>query len=485
MTDKIPSTVGMSQSRHIKVWESCLSIIKDNIPEESYKTWFAPIEAISLEGATLSIKVPSDFFREYLEEHYIDLVSRTLKRVMGKEAKLLYNIAISKDSSIKLPTHEKIDLENRVKDPYKQNKFISPFAIPGLQQIKIDSRLNPNYSFKNFIEGECNKLGYTAGLAIAKKPGGTPFNPLFIYGGAGLGKTHLAQAIGIAIKEQSPKNIVLYVSANIFQTQYMDAVNVKNKLTDFLNFYRFIDTLIIDDVHEFADKPGTQNAFFHIFNALHQSGKQLILTSDKAPVELMGLEQRLLSRFKWGLSVELLPPSFETRVEILRAKSREDGIELSDEILTCLASNITGNVRELEGTLISLLAHATLNKELITVDLAKRLIDKIVTANNTEISMEAIQEATCQYFNITRDTLVSKTRKREISQARQIVMYLGRNLTRRSLASIGASVGGRDHATVLHACNTVTDLMETDKNFKRFVDEIENELKNPFKPFRS
>lgn len=475
----------MSQSRHIKVWESCLSIIKDNIPEESYKTWFAPIEAISLEGATLSIKVPSDFFREYLEEHYIDLVSRTLKRVMGKEAKLLYNIAISKDSSIKLPTHEKIDLENRVKDPYKQNKFISPFAIPGLQQIKIDSRLNPNYSFKNFIEGECNKLGYTAGLAIAKKPGGTPFNPLFIYGGAGLGKTHLAQAIGIAIKEQSPKNIVLYVSANIFQTQYMDAVNVKNKLTDFLNFYRFIDTLIIDDVHEFADKPGTQNAFFHIFNALHQSGKQLILTSDKAPVELMGLEQRLLSRFKWGLSVELLPPSFETRVEILRAKSREDGIELSDEILTCLASNITGNVRELEGTLISLLAHATLNKELITVDLAKRLIDKIVTANNTEISMEAIQEATCQYFNITRDTLVSKTRKREISQARQIVMYLGRNLTRRSLASIGASVGGRDHATVLHACNTVTDLMETDKNFKRFVDEIENELKNPFKPFRS
>lgn len=475
----------MSQSRHIKVWESCLSIIKDNIPEESYKTWFAPIEAISLEGATLSIKVPSDFFREYLEEHYIDLVSRTLKRVMGKEAKLLYNIAISKDSSIKLPTHEKIDLENRVKDPYKQNKFISPFAIPGLQQIKIDSRLNPNYSFKNFIEGECNKLGYTAGLAIAKKPGGTPFNPLFIYGGAGLGKTHLAQAIGIAIKEQSPKNIVLYVSANIFQTQYMDAVNVKNKLTDFLNFYRFIDTLIIDDVHEFADKPGTQNAFFHIFNALHQSGKQLILTSDKAPVELMGLEQRLLSRFKWGLSVELLPPSFETRVEILRAKSREDGIELSDEILTCLASNITGNVRELEGTLISLLAHATLNKELITVDLAKRLIDKIVTANNTEISMEAIQEATCQYFNITRDTLVSKTRKREISQARQIVMYLGRNLTRRSLASIGASVGGRDHATVLHACNTVTDLMETDKNFKRFVDEIENELKNHFKPFRS
>ncbi len=467
----------MKQSEHIKVWDSCLSIIKDNIPEESFRTWFAPIEAISLNGSTLSIKVPSDFFREYLEEHYIDLVSKALKRVMGNDAKLLYNIAISGDSSIKLPPHEKIDLENRLRDPYRQNNFISPFAIPGLQQIKIDSRLNPNYTFENFVEGECNKLGYTAGMAIAKKPGGTPFNPLFIYGGAGLGKTHLAQAIGIAIKEQAPKNIVLYVSANIFQTQYMDAVNVKNKLTDFLNFYRFIDTLIIDDVHEFADKPGTQNAFFHIFNALHQSGKQLILTSDKAPVDLTGLEQRLLSRFKWGLSVELLPPSFETRVEILRAKSLKDGIELPEEILTFLASNITGNVRELEGTLISLLAHATLSKEMITLDLAKRLIDKIVTANNNEISMNSIRDTTCNYFKISKEELVSKTRKREISQARQIVMYLGRNLTKKSLASIGACVGGRDHATVLHACNTVTDLMETDKNFKKFVDDIESQLK--------
>ena len=462
--------------QHINVWEDCLSIIRDNIPEESFKTWFEPIEALSLEGSTLSIKVPSDFFREYIEEHYIDLIGKTLKRVMGKDARLLYNIAIS-NSTIKLPQHEKVDLENRLKDPYRQNSFISPFVIPGLQQMKIDSRLNPNYSFENFVEGECNKLGYTAGLAIAKKPGGTPFNPLFIYGGSGLGKTHLAQAIGIAIKESMPKNVVLYVSANIFQTQYMDAVNVKNKLTDFLNFYRFIDTLIIDDVHEFADKPGTQNAFFQIFNHLHQSGKQIILTSDKAPVEMTGLEQRLLSRFKWGLSVELLPPSFETRIEILRAKSIRDGIELPNEILTCLASNVTGNVRELEGTLISLLAHATLSRETITLDLAKSMIDRIVTPCNNEISMDAIRDTTCDYFKISKEDLVSKTRKREISQARQIVMYLGRNLTKKSLATIGSCVGGRDHATVLHACTQVSNLMETDKSFKKYVEEIESRLK--------
>ena len=468
----------MKQSEHIKVWDSCLSIIKDNIPEESFRTWFAPIEAISLNGSTLSIKVPSDFFREYLEEHYIDLVSKALKRVMGNDAKLLYNIAISGDSSIKLPPHEKIDLENRLRDPYRQNNFISPFAIPGLQQIKIDSRLNPNYTFENFVEGECNKLGYTAGMAIAKKPGGTPFNPLFIYGGAGLGKTHLAQAIGIAIKEQAPKNIVLYVSANIFQTQYMDAVNVKNKLTDFLNFYRFIDTLIIDDVHEFADKPGTQNAFFHIFNALHQSGKQLILTSDKAPVDLTGLEQRLLSRFKWGLTTELLPPDMKTRVAILKAKSFREGITLDDGIIDYIASKVTDNVRELEGTLASLMAHATLTKKKITLQLAQEIIEKIVTVNTTEVSITKIRNTVSDYFGISNDVMLSNSRKREIVQARQIAMYLCRQHTGKSLTSIGSELGGKNHATVLHACETVCDLMATDRSFRQYVSDIEKKLKS-------
>ena len=326
--------------------------------------------------------------------------------------------------------------------PQRDTSLLNPFVIPGLQQLDIDPQLNPNYCFANFIEGDCNRLGRSAGRAIAKSPGKNAFNPLFIYGGSGLGKTHLAQAIGIEIASKFSDKIVLYVTANRFMTQYMDAVNVKNKLTDFLNFYQMIDVLILDDVQEFAEKQGTQNAFFHIFNHLHQSGKQLILTSDKAPVDLMGLEQRLLSRFKWGLSVELTPPSYNTRLEILKAKSLKDGIELPEDVLDFLASKVVGSVREIEGTLVSLIAHATLSRETITMDLAKRLTDKIVTPVTQEISLDRIQDTVCSYFGITRDLMLSKTRKREIVQARQIAMYLGRSLTKVSLAAIGAQKGG-------------------------------------------
>lgn len=466
----------MSESRHIEVWDRCLNIISEVIGKESFDTWFKPTKAVSFESETLTINVPTDFFREYWEENFLDVISKALKRVIGTNAKLKYQVPIA-SSNVVIPNTERPNVKNESINLYGKGMPLNPFVIPGLQQLQIDSQLNPNYSFANFIEGKCNKLGRSAGLAIAEKPGANAFNPLFIYGGSGLGKTHLAQAIGIAIKEKFHKNAVLYVTANRFQTQYMDAVNVKNKLTDFLNFYQLIDTLIIDDVHEFAEKPGTQNAFFHIFNHLHQSGKQLILTSDKAPVDLMGLEQRLLSRFKWGLSVELLPPSYETRVEILKAKSTRDGIELDDEIISFLASKVTGNVRELEGTLNSLLAHATLSKEDITLDLARRLVEKIVTTNTVEVSLNKIQSTVCEYFGIDNEALVSKTRKREISQARQIAMFLGRNLTKKSLASIGAQLGGRDHATVLHACNTVADLIDTDKRIKQSVMELEEMLK--------
>lgn len=470
----------MNANLHIQVWNNCLQMIQGVINPTQYKTWFDPIKPVSLSGNVFTIEVPSDFFRDYLEEHYISFISKALRKEIGGDAKLMYKVRIVKDEvPVTIPSMEVHTPVNKpVPVPHRDlNQIKNPFVIPGLQQLDIDPQLNPNYCFKNFIEGECNRLGRAAGLAIANSPGKNAFNPLFIYGASGLGKTHLAQAIGIEIKKKFPEKIVLYVSANRFMTQYIDAVNVKNKMTDFLHFYQMIDVLILDDVQEFAEKQGTQNAFFHIFNHLHQSGKQLILTSDKAPVDLQGLEQRLLSRFKWGLSVELTAPSYNTRLEIIKAKSQKDGIELPEDILHFIASKVVGSVREIEGTLVTLIANATHCKEEITMDLAQRLTDKIVSVSNQEISLERIQNEVCGYFNITRDVMLSKTRKREIVQARQIAMYLGRNHTKTSLAAIGAQIGGKDHATVLHACNTVTDLIETDRNFKQYVTDIEKLLK--------
>ncbi len=468
----------MNGSQHIAVWNNCLHMIKEVIQPAQFKTWFEPIKPVSLSGSTFTIEVPSEFFREYLEAHYINFLSRALRKELGNEAKLMYKVQVVKDNTVTVPSQDITIPKNKpVPVPQRDATLLNPFVIPGLQQLDIDPQLNPNYCFANFIEGECNRLGRSAGLAISNSPGKNAFNPLFIYGGSGLGKTHLAQAIGIEITKKFPDKIVLYVTANRFMTQYMDAVNVKNKLTDFLNFYQMIDVLILDDVQEFAEKQGTQNAFFHIFNHLHQSGKQLILTSDKAPVDLMGLEQRLLSRFKWGLSVELTPPSYNTRLEILRAKSAKDGIQLPEDVLDFLASKVVGSVREIEGTLVSLIAHATLSRDTITMELAQRLTEKIISSVSQEISLDRIQDVVCDYFNINRDMMLSKTRKREIVQARQIAMYLGRSLTKTSLAAIGAQIGGKDHATVLHACSTVSDLIETDRNFKQYVSDIEKLLK--------
>jgi chromosomal replication initiator protein len=409
-----------------------------------------------------------------------------LHKELGENAKLEYSVVMensvysnNKPFTVKFPTNYKAELSNKpVTVPFnsEEKSIKNPFVIPGIKKLHVDPRLNPDNNFNNFVEGECNRLARSAGDAVGDNPGGTAFNPLFLYGDSGLGKTHLSQAIGIKVKEKFPEKTVLYVNANKFQTQFVESVRNNNK-NDFLHFYQMIDVLIIDDVHEFAGKEKTQDVFFHIFNHLHQSGKQLILTSDKAPVEMQGMEQRLLSRFKWGLSADLQAPDYETRTAILRQKVYHDGINMSDEVIEYIASHITTNIRELEGALISLLAQSTLNKKEITLELARQMIDRLVKNSKKEISVDYIQKVVCDYFSLSPDLLQSKTRKREIVQARQIAMYFSKTMTKSSLASIGALIGGKDHATVLHACKTVNNLMDTDKRFKSQIESIEKKLK--------
>ena len=469
---------------HEKLWSKCLEVIKDNVSIQSYKTWFEPIKPLKLKGNVLTIQVPSQFFYEWLEEHYITLLKKIIKKELGTEGKLEYSIVMennfnsNKPYTIKFPTTNRSAVKNSpVSMPIDVgNKAIkNPFIIPGLKKVTVDSQLNPNYSFENFVEGDCNRLARSAGFAVANKPGGTAFNPLLIYGGVGLGKTHLAHAIGIEIKQRHPNKTVLYVSSEKFTHQFIDAVRNNNQ-NDFIHFYQMIDVLIIDDVQFFAGKEKTQDVFFHIFNHLHQTGKQLVLTSDKPPVEMQGMEQRLLSRFKWGLSADLQVPDLESRIAILEKKMYNEGIDLPKEVAEYLAYSITTNIRELEGALISLIAQSSLNKKSVTLELAKQMIDKFVKNTAREVSIDYIQKVVCDYFDLPIELLKSKTRKREVVQARQIAMYFAKQLTKSSLANIGAHCGGKDHATVLHACKTVNNLIDTDKRFRGYIEDLEKKI---------
>ncbi|WP_262733689.1 chromosomal replication initiator protein DnaA [Gaetbulibacter sp. NE] len=466
------------------VWNNCLSFIKDNIQPQAYKTWFEPIVAVKLTDNALSIQVPSKFFYEWLEEHYVKILKVALTKELGETAKLVYVIKMENTYGNKQPFTEKIPSSNRtavksqdVDIPLnnKNTELKNPFVIPGIRNVKIESQLNPNYNFENFLEGDSNRLARNAGLAVANKPGGTSFNPLLIFGGVGLGKTHLAHAIGIDIKDKYPEKTVLYISAEKFTQQYIDSVK-KNNRNDFIHFYQIIDVLIIDDVQFFSGKSGTQDVFFHIFNHLHQNGKQVILTSDKAPVDMQDIEQRLLSRFKWGLSAELQSPDFETRVSILKNKLYRDGVEMPEEIIEYVAKNIKTNVRELEGAIISLIAQSSFNKKEITINLAKDIVEKFVKNTKREVSIDYIQKVVSDYFQMDVSTLQSKTRKRHIVQARQLAMFFAKKFTKASLASIGSQIGKRDHATVLHACKTVDNLSSTDKQFRKYVEDLSKKL---------
>ena len=466
------------------VWNKCLSFIEDNIKPQAYKTWFEPIVPITINGNSLTIQVPSKFFYEWLEEHYIKILRVALTKELGKDAKLIYDVKMENSYSSKKPHTVKFPSSNRkplnsqgVTIPLEIDKreLRNPFVIPGIQKVKIESQLNPNYNFDNFIEGESNRLARSAGIAVANKPGGTSFNPLLIYGGVGLGKTHLAQAIGVDIKDKYPDKTVLYISAELFIQQYIDSVK-GNTRNDFIHFYQMIDVLIVDDVQFLSGKKGTQDVFFHIFNHLHQNGKQVILTSDKAPVDMQEIEQRLLSRFKWGLSAELQSPSYETRISILDNKLYRDGVVMPEEVIEYIAKNIKTNVRELEGVLISMIAQASFNRKEYTLHLAKGIVDKFVKNTKKEVSIDYIQKVVSKYFEMDVTTLQSKTRKRHIVQARQLAMYFAKRLTKASLASIGSQIGSRDHATVLHACKTVNNLSETDRQFKVYVEDLTKKL---------
>ena len=429
----------MVQDRHIEVWNGCLKVFENILEPQQFNTWFKPIRPVSLHEAVLTVEVPSEYFREYIEEYFLDVIKKVIKRELGADARLNYMVRpVSVQPPMTYPAaHGKVPVNKTISVPtYSPAANPGPFVYPGTQRLQVNSQLNPVYCFANLVKGECNKMGITAGESISLAPGRTAFNPLFLFGGPGLGKTHIAQAIGIDIKEKFPELVVLYVSANKFKTQYVDAV-IKNRLTDFLAFYMQMDVLIVDDIQELAT-PGTQNAFFHVFNHLH--------------------------------------PDYGTRLSMLKARAFREGVKLSEDVLVFLATRIRSNFRELEGALISLIANATLAHKEATVELAEKITEKIVGEQTEDMTVDKVKNVVCEYFNISQDTLLSKSRKRQIVQARQIAMYMTRQHINCSLSTIGAELGGKDHATVLHACTTVSDLMSTDRTFKQYVTDIEKML---------
>ena len=470
-------------NRHVEIWNKCLSVIKDNTEPQSFATWFKPIVPLSLdeESKVLTILVPTYFFYEWLEEKYIDLLRMTIKRFLGPEAKLNYRIeadSTDKSFTIEMPGSNRNNPKNPIGRPAPERLSegpINPFIIPGLQKRQIDSQLNENYTFDNFIEGECNRVARQCGLEVARKPGGTAYNPLLIYSGTGLGKTHLCHAIGLEAKRLHPDLTVLYVQAEQLYNQYFTATKNNNRV-DFIHFYQMIDVLIIDDIQFLAGKTGTQEVFFQIFNYLHQNNKQIIITSDKFPSDLQNIETRLLSRFKWGLTADLQIPDMATRTAIIREKLYTNGITLPDDVVQYLASNLRTSVRELEGVMISLMAQSSINKKAITIEMTQQIIERFMRNSVKELSVEYIINVVCDFFKISADQLAHKTRKQQVVQARQIAMYLSKKYSNTSLAAIGKQCGNKDHATVHHACKTVSDRLETDKQFKALMADIEKKI---------
>ena len=456
-----------------QMWNRCLDVIKDNLPAEQFDAWFAPIVAVDLdqENNRVTLRAPSQFFVEKIEGRYFAILSAAMKKVFGENVKLTYkyNMVNNDDasaveqvadaSSVKFKQELKIR-KPRVANPFEQNDVLED----------IDPQLNPKYTFENYCTSMSNKLAVSIGQAITDHPEVKTYNPLFVFGTTGVGKTHLLQAIGIRLKEQNPRMRVLYVSARVFESQYTTAV-IQKKVNDFINFYQSIDVLLLDDIQFLAGKPSTQNTFFHIFNHLHQHQRQLVMSSDCRPSDLDGMEPRLISRFKWGMTVALEKPDYDLRRKFLAMKAAQDGLNISDEVLDYIATHVTESVRELEGVMVALLAHATMLGQDITIDLAHSVIGNTVKVSQRQVTFESIAETVADYYNLPTEVIYGKSRKREISDARQLVMYLAKKEAQMSSPSIGAKLD-RTHATVLHACIQIEQRMSIEKDFSREVQAI-------------
>ena len=466
------------------IWNDCLEIIRKEVDEQNFSTWFKPIVPLRSDADVLTIQVPSQFFYEWLEEHYVPVLKKAIHSVLGEGARLEYSVIVDSGNHHNPPLM--VNYPNgagmkRGAGLHAQNgngnlDDYSPFSFKALNPHTVNSRLNPNYTLENFVEGDCNRLVRSVGVAVAKKPGVTSFNPLMLYGGVGVGKTHLVQAIGNEIKKSLPDKIVLYVDQNDFTNQFLNALQ-NHKLQDFQNFYLQVDLLILDDVQFLAGREKTQEMFFHIFNQLHQSGKQIIMTSDCPPRDLKGFQERLLSRFKWGLTADLQEPDFETKLAIIHNKMESDGIEIPTEVAKYLAYSVDTNLRDMEGVLNSLLFHATLLKKEIDLELAKEVLKNIVKEIQSDVSVDFIQKTVADYFKVSLDSLKAKVKKREIVIPRQVAMYFCKRYTQLTLALIGENFGGRDHSTVIHALESVEDMMKADSNFKNSVEELSKKLK--------
>lgn len=446
------------------LWAQCQQVLRDNLSQTAYQTWFAPVCALQYENDVLVLQVKSQFIVEYIEENYLNLLSRVLRKVFGPQIRLEYRIMVA-GSSIDVPS-----------EPLRETIVQRDEVYTPQQEVMNDwdSQLNPQYTFDNFIKGEPNKLARAAAIEIAKSPGKTLFNPLFLFGGSGVGKTHLAYAIGNEVVRLNPNARVLYVTANTFKLQFQDAVN-RNQVPDFLMFYQSVDLLIVDDIQYFSDLKGTQDTFFQIFNYLQQSHKQLILTSDRSPMELRGIQDRLLSRFKWGLAAEILRPDYPLRKDILLYHIKRDGIKLTDDIIEYVASNVSDNVRDLEGVLASLLAYSTLTDNAIDMALTETVVGRLVQLHPKTFLPADIIAAVCQSLNMPEAVITARTRQRDAVKARNIVMYLIKKFTNSSLGEIGKYVH-RDHATVAHSLNLMDDLMSYDVVLRQDVAKIERLL---------